>query len=107
MNYLDDIDNVRDFYLKLCEYLETPYEKEYYDIMTSNIYILDREAHYMLYISLRFWHRNKNMRKFKKIYMSMNPHLMIYREEFKKLKFSYSVFKEEYDKFHANMYCLK
>ena len=32
MNYLDDIENVRHFYSKLCEYIESPHEKQHYDI---------------------------------------------------------------------------
>ena len=40
----------------------------------------------------------------------MNPHLRIYKEEFKCDRFNYDIFKEEYDKLKlkcCNISCLK
>lgn len=123
MNYLDDIEHVRHFYSTLCEYLESPYEIEYYNITMENAcikndftqyttttedYLLPySEDHYIFYVSLRFSHHNKNMRKFKKIYLSMNPHLMIYKEEFKCHRFNCIIFEEEYEKHKSNISYLK
>jgi hypothetical protein len=66
------------------------------------------EDHYMFYISLRFNHHTKHMRRFKNIYLKMNPHLTIYKEEFKCHRFHYDIFEEEYNKLKCcNISCLK
>ena len=120
MSYLDYDSNVRDFYSKLCEYIESPDEKHDYDSTVETNFTPDiqeeyynnniipySEDHYMFYISLRFNHHTKHTRRFKKIYLSMNPQLRIYKEEFKCHRFNYDVFEEEYNKLKCDICCLK
>lgn len=120
MNYLDDIENVRDIYIKFCEHMEThpkrdEFIKHIIEPYKKHIYY-DRTVRYVLF-NIKLSHLGKFISLIREIFDTfvtlyindINPHLIIYNEEFKKFKFEYELFRKEYDDFEINnnVPCLK
>ena len=110
MNYLDNIENLRDFYIKFCEYLETETEKNAFNRHITESYIqypYSPNIHsYLIYVYIRFTQFD-NFPKFKRLYLTMNPALIIYENEFKKHKFNYDIFRREFEEFNNTISYLK
>lgn len=103
MSYFQDEPNVRDFYSKFCEYLETDTEQEDFNRYMTHRYIPYSHTSYLIYVYIRFTQFD-NFTKFKTLYLTMNPHLIIYEEEFKKHKFNYDIFRKEIEEFNTISY---
>lgn len=106
MNYLEDETNVRDFYIKFCEYLESETEQDEFNRYMAERYIPYSQTSYLIYVYIRFTQFD-NFPKFKKIYLSMNPDLIIYENEFKTHRFHFNIFRKHFEDFNNNVYSLK
>lgn len=106
MKYLDDIENVRNFYIKFCEYLETEEEKEAFIKHTTESHIPPSQISYLIYVYIRFT-QSDNFKKFKDLYLTINPDLILYKEEFKYHRFNCNIFREEFEEFNNSISCLK
>jgi hypothetical protein len=112
MNYLDNIENVRDFYSKFCEYIESHPEK---DKFIKHIeYMCEPEPSYnssrivkKIYSRTNYTILKNIFRSFIKSYLHDMPHLIVYEEEFNYHTYRYDIFKEEYDNFNSNNSYLK
>ena len=107
MSYLDDESNVRDFYIKFCEYLESETEHNEFNIYMTQRYMPYSQTSYLIYVYIRFTQFD-NFPKFKRLYLEMNPDLIIYENEFNKHTFNFEIFREQFEEFNNhNVYCLK
>ena len=106
MNYLDNIENIRDIYIKFCEYLDSEPERDAFDKYITERYIQKTPTRYLIYIYVQFTQSN-NFTNFKNIYLAMNPDLMIYEEEFKNHRFNFNMFREEFEEINNNILVLK
>lgn len=106
MSYLDE-SNLRDFYIKFCEYLETETEQNEFNRYMNQRYMPYSQTSYLIYVYIRFTQFD-NFQKFKRLYLEMNPDLIIYENEFNKQIFNFEIFREEFEEFNNhNVYCLK
>jgi hypothetical protein len=111
MSYLGDEPNVRDFYIKFCEYLETETEKNAFNRHITESYIqypYSPNIHsYLIYVYIRFTQFD-NFPKFKRLYLEMNPDLIIYENEINKHTFNFEIFREQFEEFNNHhVSCLK
>lgn len=120
MNYLDDIENVRNIYIKFCEHMETHPKRDEFikHIITpyKKHISYDRTVRYVSF-NIKLSQLGKFSSLIREIFNTfvtlyindINPHLIIYNEEFTKHKFNYELFRKEYDDFEMNnnIPCLK
>lgn len=106
MSYIDE-SNLRDFYIKFCEYLETETEQNEFNRYMSQRYMPYSQTSYLIYVYIRFTQFD-NFPKFKRLYLEMNPDLIIYENEFNNHRFNFDIFREEFEEFNNhNVSCLK
>jgi hypothetical protein len=107
MSYLGDEPNVRDFYIKFCEYLESETEQNEFNRYMAQRYMPYSQTSYLIYVYIRFTQFD-NFPKFKRLYLEMNPDLIIYENEINKHTFNFEIFREQFEEFNNHhVSCLK
>jgi hypothetical protein len=113
MKFIDDINNIRHIYRTFCEYVESKsnLEKEsliqrmlllkslrfnnvYTNQKTFKVYLRDADSRLLF-------------RNFMRLYLSINPHLLIYEDQLINIEFDSVLFREELQELNNNISCLK
>lgn len=113
MKYIDDINNIRPIYILFCEYIASKPSNEKDELINrllllKSSYFIEQHNNRDIFRSyLKDIKTRSLFRNFIKIYISLNPNLVMYEEQLINMEFNSSLFKHELEELTFNTPCLK